>query len=268
MRDMPRCSRIGAEVAARACDVTHKDDVYHAWHQRPLIHKSLGDDKAWLKALDRYITHFRRDPKVSAKVFTAHRDIARYWRTHGHAKRASKRWRRILREFRSGEAYRYAGLTRGRRKRRGGWERKGGAEATIAAEAAFRLLESDYDRFMATRLVASRRLTGPRAVQALQRDVSRMMQTLLGRPPGKPRRSRATRAVRAKGRKFNLADNTKVLIAAAAESTAGGGGLLGRYTREVDVYGSGTGSARLTCSAPKRCCIWRTPSAPRRSQPI
>ena len=171
----------------------HEDRVYDAWYKRPQIYKNMNDEKTWLKKLDDYIDHFKNDPKVTGKVFRAHRDIARYYRQHGNTKAEFKRWNLVLKEFYAGEKFKYDGPKKMEEKNPSGWERNGGPEASVAAEAQFWLLEPDYKKFMSTKLTENKRLSPTKRMQSLQKQVKDMTNEAIGTPtkvknpkPGEP----------------------------------------------------------------------------------
>gem|GEM_PF-2657444 len=162
-----------------------EDRVYDAWYKRPIIYKNMNQTAMWLKKLDEYIAHFKNDPKVTAKVFRAHRDIARHWRQMGQTKKEFKRWNLVLKEFAKNEKTEENGT--------GLWEKNGGPEATVAAEAEFWLLEPRYKKFLSKKLTENKRLSPTRRMKSLQDQVKKMTNEAIGTPtkvknpqPGQP----------------------------------------------------------------------------------
>lgn len=199
-------------------DKKHEDQVYDAWLKRPEIYKNMNDTTTWLKKLDEYIAHFKKDPKVTAKVFRAHRDIARFYRQRGDTKKEFKRWNLIIDEFHKGEKFEYDGLKQGAIKNAQGWERNGGSESAAAAEGQFWLLEPEYKRFMATKLTENKKLSPSKRMQKLQQSVKDMTNAVLGTPKVVKEKDPATGQM--------VEKNIRV------------GGLFNIYIEKVAIYGS------------------------------
>jgi tetratricopeptide (TPR) repeat protein len=111
-----------------------------AWRIQQSWQKKGNSDRQ-LKALEAFIARFAKDELASTRVFQAYSLIGDIYETRGDRKNADRTWSRTLVAF-----------------QRGGYAKNGGAEATAAAQASFKQLESRYTQVMTTKLVIDPRL--------------------------------------------------------------------------------------------------------------
>ncbi len=167
-----------------------------AWARQEAFGR-LGDGKRRARALRDFINSYGEAARDTHRLFAARRELGRQLQADGQTRGARQVWQETVAAFAAGN-----------------FTKDGGAAASAAAEAAFRLLEPDYQRVMAMRLVLRKRRDPSKSMADLQQQVRRIIGAINGQP----------------GTKVDAATGEMVEVRV--------GGLYDRYYNEVAAYGA------------------------------
>ncbi|HAN31712.1 MAG TPA: hypothetical protein DCQ06_08965, partial [Myxococcales bacterium] len=126
-------------------------------------YKAKGNIDDYISALKTQIGRYQRDKSASDKVYAAWGEIARLYRGRGKKRDEVRIWKMLIKDF---------------DKR--ALPKNGGVEAKVVAEAQFRLMEPNYNKYMKRKLKENKRLRPAKRMKDLQAQLKAMMDVVLG----------------------------------------------------------------------------------------
>jgi tetratricopeptide (TPR) repeat protein len=157
----------------RSADVVRKaaNRITAAWEKQGNVDKQI-------ESLERFIKRYEDDLETAPKVFEALETIMHIYQSRGDKRRTEQMYKRIMKDF---DDY----LVRYRKEQKNPELGKGDVPLpirTVAAEVEFRLMEPDFDRWMATKFVFNQRLRNDEAkAKDLQKQVLKAIDLINGK---------------------------------------------------------------------------------------